>query len=61
MILLRLNIAARRLGIHPETLKRYLRGGVIGGVKTPGGHWRVPEQEIHQRLRKTATNRNTIH
>lgn len=58
---LRINIAARRLGVCAETLKRWLRAGQIRGIKTQGGHWRVTEQEISRRLRKTTTYRYMTH
>jgi len=33
--------AADILGVHPDTLKRWLRAGKIKGSPTVGGHWRV--------------------
>lgn len=56
--LIRINIAAQRLGVCQETLKRWLRAGHLKGIKTAGGHWRVPEDEVASRL-KTTTYRYT--
>jgi excisionase family DNA binding protein len=37
--------AAKRLSMHPETVRAYLRSGAIRGVKT-GRAWKVEETEI---------------
>ncbi len=35
--------AARRLGVGLNTIKRWIARGELEGVRTPGGHWRIPE------------------
>ncbi|MEW9672395.1 helix-turn-helix domain-containing protein [Ammoniphilus sp. 3BR4] len=36
--------AAKRLGVSPQTVKRYCESGRIQGAKkTLGGHWRIPQ------------------
>ncbi len=47
--LLRVPEAARLLSLSPTTLKRWIRGGRLRSVQTPGGHHRIPRSEI-QRL-----------
>src|ERR1700761_981741 len=38
--------AALRLGISYPTIKQWLYRGKIKAVKTPGGHYRIPEAEL---------------
>jgi molybdopterin-binding protein len=38
--------AALRLGISYPTIKQWLYRGQIKGIKTPGGHYRIPEAEL---------------
>lgn len=38
--------AAKRLQVHPRTLLRWLQGGKVPGVQTPGGHWRVDPERL---------------
>lgn len=56
--LLRLSVAGQRLGdVTAKTVRRWIRHGKIGGVKLPGGHWRVPEDEVDRYLaNKTGPN-----
>ncbi|MEO6965264.1 MAG: helix-turn-helix transcriptional regulator [Acidobacteriaceae bacterium] len=42
--------AAERLGISYPTIKQWLYRGKLRAVKTPGGHYRIPEREIHALL-----------
>jgi molybdopterin-binding protein len=42
--------AAKILGISYSTLKRWILTGKINTVITPGGHHRVPEQELDTHL-----------
>ena len=39
---------AKRLGIHPDTVRRWLRAGKVHGVRLGGTRlgWRIPESEI---------------
>lgn len=49
--LLRLSVAGQRLGdVTAKTVRRWIRTGKIGGVRLPGGHWRVSEDEIDRYL-----------
>jgi excisionase family DNA binding protein len=45
MQLLTVTEAAKRLSMHPETLRDYLRAGTLRGVKT-GRSWKVEESEL---------------
>jgi molybdopterin-binding protein len=38
--------AALRLGISYPTIKQWLYRGKIKSIKTPGGHYRIPEAEL---------------
>src|SRR5580698_7666514 len=44
--------AALRLGISYPTIKQWLYQGKIKSVKTPGGHYRIPESELDNLLHK---------
>jgi molybdopterin-binding protein len=44
--------AALRLGISYPTVKQWLYQGKIKAVKTPGGHYRIPESELDSLLHK---------
>lgn len=44
--------AALRLGIAYPTVKQWLYRGKIKAVKTPGGHYRIPEAELDSLLHK---------
>lgn len=44
--------AAKVLGVSYPTLKQWIYRGKIRTVKTPGGHHRVPENEIDRLLPK---------
>ena len=42
--------AALRLGISYPTIKQWLYRGKVKAVKTPGGHYRIPEDELDEFL-----------
>uniref|UniRef100_A0A7V4XTL5 Helix-turn-helix domain-containing protein n=1 Tax=Acidobacterium capsulatum TaxID=33075 RepID=A0A7V4XTL5_9BACT len=44
--------AALRLGISYPTMKQWIYQGKIKAVKTPGGHYRIPESELDSLLHK---------
>ncbi len=35
------------LGVHERTLRRYMSSGLLGCRRLPGGHYRIPEEAIH--------------
>ena len=41
-----------RLGIAYPTIKQWIYHGKVKTVKTPGGHYRIPEAELDQFLHK---------
>ena len=45
--------AALRLGISYPTMKQWLYRGKLKAIKTPGGHYRIPEAELDGLLHKT--------
>ena len=51
-ILLSPREAALRLGISYPTIKQWLYRGKLKAVKTPGGHYRIPEGELDEFLHK---------
>lgn len=44
--------AALRLGISYPTIKQWIYHGKLKNVKTPGGHYRIPEAELDRFLHK---------
>jgi excisionase family DNA binding protein len=42
--------AAAALGVHERTLRRYMFSGLLGCRRLPGGHYRIPEEAIHEFL-----------
>lgn len=40
--------AARTLGVGLNTIKRWIKNGDLRGVCTPGGHWRIPKEELQR-------------
>jgi excisionase family DNA binding protein len=52
---LALAAAARRLGVHPSTLRRWADAGDIGVQLTPGGHRRFPVSEVERLLGSKVT------
>ena len=42
----RLDVAARRLDVHTETIKRWASSGKTALIELPGGHLRIAESEI---------------
>lgn len=44
--LYRLDVAARRLDVHTETIKRWASSGKAALIELPGGHLRIAESEI---------------
>ncbi len=38
--------AAERLGVGITTVKRWIQLGLLKALRTPGGHWRIPEEEV---------------
>ncbi len=35
-------------GVHERTLPRYMSSGLLGCRRLPGGHYRIPEEAIHE-------------
>ncbi|HEV2275105.1 MAG TPA: helix-turn-helix transcriptional regulator [Acidobacteriaceae bacterium] len=56
--------AALRLGISYATIKQWLYRGKVKAVKTPGGHYRIPESELdsllHQAKRPETPKRQML-
>jgi len=38
--------AARVFGVGLNTIKRWIASGDLQGIRTPGGHWRIPEAAL---------------
>ena len=47
--------AALRLGISYPTMKQWLYQGKVKAAKTPGGHYRIPEEELDGLLYKSSS------
>lgn len=39
---------ARLLGVAQSTLARWAEAGAIGGMRTPGGHWRFRRLDVDE-------------
>lgn len=48
--------AAKRLGVHVDTIKRWAAQGKVPAFRTPGGWWRFDGEELTD---WTASQRNT--
>lgn len=47
--LLRLSVAAKRLGgWTPKTIRRWIKRGKIQATKAPNGHWLIAESEVQR-------------
>ena len=51
MSLVKLNEAAEAIGISYPTIKQWIYKGKIRAVKTAGGHYRIPQEEIDRFLK----------
>lgn len=50
--LVRLNDAARALGLTVQTVRKYCQCGVLACERLPGGHWRVYRSALEEILSK---------
>lgn len=48
--LVTVNAAAKRLALHPETLRRWIQAGRIPAVRLPNGRLRITEAELEKLL-----------
>ena len=46
--LLTISEAARRIGVHPNTLRMWADKGIVGHVKLPSGYRRFPAAEVER-------------
>lgn len=47
-MLLSIRRAAERLDVHPDTLRRWARDGLVAVVRLPSGRLRVAEEELER-------------
>ncbi len=52
--------AARLLGIHFNTMKKWIYAGKVDAIKTLGGQYRIPESEIKRLLGQPAPKNQAI-
>jgi len=52
--------AAKLLGIHFNTMKKWIYAGKVKAIKTLGGQYRIPESEIRRLLGKPAPRNKAI-
>jgi excisionase family DNA binding protein len=43
-------VAAEQLGINRQTLRKYIRAGLLKAQRLPSGYWRIPRSAIEQLL-----------
>lgn len=58
-MLLSIRHAAKRLDVHPDTLRRWARDGLIAVVRLPSGRLRVAEEEL-ERIARPDTRADRI-
>lgn len=39
---------AARIGVSPRTVGNWCRAGRVRAIRTPGGHWRIHEDELQR-------------
>jgi len=49
--LLTVPYVARRLAVHPSTVRSWIEAGTIQSLKLPGGRYRIPRTELVRILR----------
>jgi len=47
---LKLSKAAKILDVHRDTIRRYIRNGILDAKLLPTGHWRVSEESVQSLL-----------
>ncbi len=47
---LKVSEVAEQLGVHPSTLRNWIRSGEVKALRTKGGHYRIPESEVKRLL-----------
>jgi len=50
---IKLSKAAKLLDVHRETLRRYIKQGMVDGRQLPSGHWRVEEASVKALLNRS--------
>lgn len=50
---------SRLFGVSPSTVTRWARMGLLQAVRTPGGHYRFPEQETRKAAQRAAAGELT--
>lgn len=55
MTLISTGKAARIGGVTRETIQNYIKEGRLVGQQTPGGHWRLDEAHVREKLCKPIT------
>jgi excisionase family DNA binding protein len=44
--LLTVNEVAKQMAVAPKTVRKWIKGGVLAGIKMPGGDWRFKQEHI---------------
>lgn len=57
---MKLNDAAKLVGVSYPTLKQWIYAGKIRSVKTAGGHHRIPQNEINRILGTKERSQNSV-
>lgn len=47
---------AKKFRVDPKTVTRWAAAGLVGSIRTPGGHRRFRESEIKELLKKDGRN-----
>lgn len=41
------------LDVHRDTLRRYIRKGIVSAKQLPSGHWRIDEESVMSLVNRT--------
>jgi excisionase family DNA binding protein len=47
--------AGRACGVTPGAVKKWIRQGKLRAIRTPGGHFRIPVDEVERLTREVVT------
>lgn len=48
--LLKVEEAAKAHRVEPETIRRWIREGLLPATRNPAGHYRIAEEDLHLAL-----------
>ena len=52
--------AAEQLGVHPDTVRTYLKAGKLDGWRLPSGRWRIDAADVDRLRRRTRVESDQV-